>query len=625
MSKINIILLDKLNNTKEETNMIKPVTYQQLLEQLRKQFKNLPKYFMVFILDKDNKELIINNEEKHKLIKDILFIREIDENKLEQSLFSLNYDMLSESQQEILDEKYNCIVCSYIVRHEKPYLCYKCQKIIHEKCLKDWDNKCKSLNQKLSCPNCRNELPIEKWNKQLDYEDNRIDNANMMNKINEYRLKINMINNINKIKDKKINEPKEINQNDIVKKYEQNIETMINIFNNVLNKINSIHNLLRLKKNDKLNNLINTKFNLNNLDLENISKVINEELEQFKNYIIKNNRKEQMPNKKEDISSNKNKILIDNNPDNKFNNNEKLNNNLKDIIKKFENNNYKNKINLIYSVKSNAVYNIFGNEFVENNKDNIELIINGKQSKLVSVYELMPGENNITLIIKNNLINLSYMFYWCNSLKSIHELKNLDVSQTKYFEEMFYGCSSINDITSLKNWNVLNSESFAGMFYKCSLLSDISPLKNWNVSNYKNLASMFCGCSLLSNINPLKNWNVSNCSNFDYMFSGCSLLSDISPLKNWNVSNGINFSYMFDNCSSLSNIKPLSNWNVSKCINFEYMFRECLSLSDITPLRNWNVSNCYNFDRMFLGCNLVLDLTPLDNWNIPKEKLKKIK
>ena len=39
MSKINIILLDKLNNTKEETNMIKPVTYQKLLEQLRKQFK----------------------------------------------------------------------------------------------------------------------------------------------------------------------------------------------------------------------------------------------------------------------------------------------------------------------------------------------------------------------------------------------------------------------------------------------------------------------------------------------------------------------------------------------------------------------------------------------------------
>ena len=36
--------------------------------------------------------------------------------------------------------------------------------------------------------------------------------------------------------------------------------------------------------------------------------------------------------------------------------------------------------------------NIFGEEFVEKKKDNITLIINGNQNKLVSKYNLNEGE-----------------------------------------------------------------------------------------------------------------------------------------------------------------------------------------------------------------------------------------
>ena len=78
-------------------------------------------------------------------------------------------------------------------------------KIFHEKCLKDWDNKCKLQNKNLECPNCRNMLSIEKWNKKLDYEDNRIYNEKLLNKINEYKLNNNMNNNINIIKEKNLN------------------------------------------------------------------------------------------------------------------------------------------------------------------------------------------------------------------------------------------------------------------------------------------------------------------------------------------------------------------------------------------------------------------------------------
>ena len=46
-------------------------------------------------------------------------------------------------------------------------------------------------------------LAIEKWNKKLNFEENRNDNANLLNKINEYRLNKNLNNNLNSINEKK--------------------------------------------------------------------------------------------------------------------------------------------------------------------------------------------------------------------------------------------------------------------------------------------------------------------------------------------------------------------------------------------------------------------------------------
>ena len=60
---------------------------------------------------------------------------------------------------------------------------------------------------------------------------------------------------------------------------------------------------------------------------------------------------------------------------------------------------------------------IFGDKFVEINKNNIDLNINGNNSKLVSKYKLSKGDSNIKIIIKNKLKDLHHMFYECNTLK----------------------------------------------------------------------------------------------------------------------------------------------------------------------------------------------------------------
>ena len=46
---------------------------------------------------------------------------------------------------------------------------------------------------------------------------------------------------------------------------------------------------------------------------------------------------------------------------------------------------------------------IFGEIFMKENKENIDLIINGKKTGLIDKYKLEKGENNIILIIKKKL------------------------------------------------------------------------------------------------------------------------------------------------------------------------------------------------------------------------------
>ena len=104
--------------------------------------------------------------------------------------------------------------------------------------------------------------------------------------MNEYKLNNNMKDNINFIKEKKINElkHKEINQSELIKKYEKYIIKTIDLFKIILNKIYSIHNLLNSQNNNKLKNLIDVyPLNIENLNINEISNVINEELDMFKN------------------------------------------------------------------------------------------------------------------------------------------------------------------------------------------------------------------------------------------------------------------------------------------------------------------------------------------------------
>ena len=303
MSKLDIYLLDNLNFIVDEISIIKPRTYRELESIIVQKIKNLPKSYDKFIYS-NKQEILINQIHKYKDVNDLLFIRDNDNNNnLKRSKYDIIMDCLPSSKQQKLDLKFNCTNCYEVIKDENPYLCYKCQKIFHEKCLKEWDNKCKSLNKTFNCPNCRNELPIEKWNKKLEHEENRNDFTKLINKVYEDKLNNNLLNNLLLIKDKKIYDliqnKKKINA--LLNRYKNYTDKFISIFNNIINQINSFHSLLKLEKNNRLNDLIK-KLTLEKInDMPNL---LNEEFQFLKSKINENSYKNKalMINKEIEIS-----------------------------------------------------------------------------------------------------------------------------------------------------------------------------------------------------------------------------------------------------------------------------------------------------------------------------------
>ena len=374
MSEIEVYILDKSNNIKGEVIIERPNSYIKLLETIRKDLK-IQYNILIFILDQNNNAIEIYNEEKYKLVEDILFIREIENDIFGQSLYEFNYNRLSETNQQILDEKYNCILCQVVIKNEKPYFCYKCQKIYHKKCLQRWDNTCKNQNKNLVCPNCRNELPIEEWNKKLNYEEERKGNANLIEKIREFELGYNMYKNINIIKDRKINELKynEDNQNELMKIYKNYIKKTFQLLIDILYSLNSIHSAIYLKENEKIIKIINkNRLYIRDLDLSEISNVIDEELAKFQSYIIEKNTFEN-----------------------------KINNNIVNEQQKNMNNNYKENLCQMLSNFTQFIENI--NSYDSDNNKNYNYVYIVPDEVLIKYFGMYNLDySSINNIIKEN-------------------------------------------------------------------------------------------------------------------------------------------------------------------------------------------------------------------------------
>ena len=70
-------------------------------------------------------------------------------------------------------------------------------------------------------------------------------------------------------------------------------------------------------------------------------------------------------------------------------------------------------IDIIYDINGENDINIFGSEFVDNNKNICKMIIDNKEYEIEQKYHVKSNNNNklkIKLIGINNVINMSNMF-----------------------------------------------------------------------------------------------------------------------------------------------------------------------------------------------------------------------
>ena len=135
----------------------------------------------------------------------------------------------------------------------------------------------------------------------------------------------------------------------------------------------------------------------------------------------------------------------------------------KDINNRIRNNNISNKdiseINIIYNINKENI-NIFGPEFVKNNQNICQMIIDNKEYKITETYNVQNYNNNNILQIKlkgiDNVINMGNMFNGCSSLSSLPDISKWNTRNVTYMIYMFDGCSSLSSLPDISKWNTIN-------------------------------------------------------------------------------------------------------------------------------------------------------------------------
>ena len=239
-----------------------------------------------------------------------------------------------------------------------------------------------------------------------------------------------------------------------------------------------------------------------------------------------------------------------------------------------------NEINLIYKFEkkniSNESLKLFGEVFVNKNKENCFLIINEKMldlSEYINLSDILDNriindnlpilldvklierkskimtdlsfmfenvstldfESNFDYFKSKNIKNMSYMFYNCFDMEQLPDLSNLDTSNVTDMSYMFYNCSSITKIPDISKWNVNNVNNTSNMFANCFSLISVPDISIWNIKNFKNMSSMFQNCKSLSYFPNISKWMIGRYTNIDDMFEGCFLLKVNTIKKEFNT------------------------------------------------------------------------------------------
>ena len=172
------------------------------------------------------------------------------------------------------------------------------------------------------------------------------------------------------------------------------------------------------------------------------------------------------------------------------------------------NTNQYNNINgeIIYKPNKEGKVRLFGNYFVNNNKEKCKIIYNNKEYELKEYFNDIDKEynnkNEIKIKLKgiNNVTNMGTMFLGCDTLSSLSNISNWDTSKVTDMHSMFSGCKILSSLPDISNWDTSKVTDMTCMFRNCNNLSSLPDISKWNISKVTNMNFMFSGCDKLLNI-----------------------------------------------------------------------------------------------------------------------------
>ena len=251
--------------------------------------------------------------------------------------------------------------------------------------------------------------------------------------------------------------------------------------------------------------------------------------------------------------------------------------------------------------------NIFGYDFVKNNKDFCKMIINDNDYELAEKFDIKDNNNNNILKIKlkrvEKITNFRGMFMNCSSLITLPDFSTWPINNITDMNHMFSNCKSLTSIPDISNWTTNDVTDMNNMFRNCSSLTSIPDISKWNTSNVTDMSNMFCYCTSLSSLPDISGWNTEKVSNMSYMFWKCSGLTSLPDISGWHTEKVTNMSHMFCSCSSLVGLPDISKWNTQNVTDFSYMFSYCYSLLILPKTNKWITTNEADRSNMTHGCS----------------------
>ena len=174
---------------------------------------------------------------------------------------------------------------------------------------------------------------------------------------------------------------------------------------------------------------------------------------------------------------------------------------------------------LEFSMKNNKKNYEIDNYFpeIEKNKNELEYNRNEIDENKGTLYE---GLEDIIFYSEYSEISGGEV---SSEIESMYlEIDNLQINNKS--EEMIYKIESSSYLTNKLKLNNIIDMSY--IFSYCESLSFLPDISKWNTNSVKDMSGMFINCYKLSSLPDISKWNTNNVNNMIDMFSGClSLLS----------------------------------------------------------------------------------------------------